>query len=349
MQIASHQPTSLQLSSLCQLGEKILPGSAISIYELTPKSRLLQRAGPSIPKMMRPTFREIPIGREVGSCGTAAWTGRQVRVDDIASDSRWDDYRTLPLQSGFRGCWSQPIRAFNREVVGTVGFYFRNAPRSACDTSDTLRHISDVAAQVLRKVHLNEGLRANLVLTNRHIVEAVEALGFGLFSSNPSMASEDEPTIPNLQTAHLLCRLTNDSLQLRAQTRACPKSEILLSVAQELGKQARITLSVAEEAGSDQLIEDPEALRKLLFWSSVWVARCISGAAVDASITLADRSEGDRTCVELEAARGRRPASGNSDLDHLLAGMLVEMATNVGWTLSFSDRYGRRALRLSDT
>ena len=79
-----------QFNSLCRLSERAIPGIALSIYRLTPQQRLVQCAAPSLPKAMRPVFRDIPIGRDVGSCGTAAWTGRQVRIDDISTDTRWE-------------------------------------------------------------------------------------------------------------------------------------------------------------------------------------------------------------------------------------------------------------------
>ena len=66
-----------------------------------------------------------PIGPRAGSCGTAAFRGEPVIVEDIATDPLWEDYRELALQHDLRACWSTPIFDTQHRVLGTFAMYFR--------------------------------------------------------------------------------------------------------------------------------------------------------------------------------------------------------------------------------
>ncbi len=67
----------------------------------------------------------VPIGPNVGSCGTAAYRGEPVEVTDIATDPLWKNYRDLFLPYGLRACWSSPIKGRDGKVLGTFAFYYR--------------------------------------------------------------------------------------------------------------------------------------------------------------------------------------------------------------------------------
>src|SRR5688572_10361520 len=52
-------------------------------------------AAPSLPKDYCDAIDGLAIGPSVGSCGTAAYTGRAVYVTDVATDPLWKDFRDL--------------------------------------------------------------------------------------------------------------------------------------------------------------------------------------------------------------------------------------------------------------
>jgi len=139
------------LTALCHIIERTLPGTFASIYQLTPQQRLVYCAGPNIPDNMRPVFADIPIGADVGSCGTAAWSGERVMVNNIAGDQRWRDYRSLPLQNGFTACWSEPIRSEVDEVIGTIGVYFPQQPSSRALTTEVTDSASRIASSIFAR------------------------------------------------------------------------------------------------------------------------------------------------------------------------------------------------------
>lgn len=66
----------------------------------------------------------VAIGPAVGSCGTAAFTRRQVIVSNIAEDPLWTDYRDLALCHGLKACWSTPVISSDGAVLGTFAVYY---------------------------------------------------------------------------------------------------------------------------------------------------------------------------------------------------------------------------------
>lgn len=84
---------------------------------------LLLASGPSMPEIYKQRIQSVPIGPEVGSCGTAAWFNEQVVVSDIASDYRWSNFLHLIEGVSYQACWSTPIRSSHGEVLGTFALY----------------------------------------------------------------------------------------------------------------------------------------------------------------------------------------------------------------------------------
>lgn len=65
------------------------------------------------------------IGENRGSCGTAAFTKKQVIVSDIETDVRWVDFKSFVKPYGYKACWSMPIIDSNNEVLATFAIYFK--------------------------------------------------------------------------------------------------------------------------------------------------------------------------------------------------------------------------------
>ena len=70
---------------------------------------LVDGVAPSLPNFYNQAIDGIAIGLGAGSCGTAAFLGQRVVVDDIASHAYWAPYAELAAQAGLSACWSQPI------------------------------------------------------------------------------------------------------------------------------------------------------------------------------------------------------------------------------------------------
>ncbi len=114
---------------LCRSAEQLASDVICSIMTLDGDGRLHLLAGPSLPDSYRTLLHAIPCGPKAGSCGTAAFHGREVVVTDIESDPLWEVARGLALPFGLRACWSSPIIGDNGRVLATFAFYYRTSHR----------------------------------------------------------------------------------------------------------------------------------------------------------------------------------------------------------------------------
>ncbi|QYJ73240.1 EAL domain-containing protein [Shewanella sp. FJAT-51649] len=86
--------------------------------------KLLTGAAPHLPVSYNQAIHGVEIGPGVGSCGTAAFTGQRVIVDDIEHHPYWAPYKEFALTHGLRACWSEPIKDTQGKVLGTFAMYY---------------------------------------------------------------------------------------------------------------------------------------------------------------------------------------------------------------------------------
>jgi diguanylate cyclase (GGDEF)-like protein/PAS domain S-box-containing protein len=124
--IAAQRPLSESLRQIALLHEGMNPGALCSLLLLDESGQhVLDGAAPSLPESYNSALHGLAIGEGVGSCGTAAWSGRRVVVADIAQHPYWQCYRHLALEHGLKACWSTPVLGSNGNVLGTFAVYFR--------------------------------------------------------------------------------------------------------------------------------------------------------------------------------------------------------------------------------
>ncbi|WP_162292598.1 GGDEF and EAL domain-containing protein [Hartmannibacter diazotrophicus] len=147
--IALGEPVDRILEKLVRLIEDQLPNVMASLLFLDKTGKRLRR-GVSIrlPEAWSALIDGAEIGPGVGSCGTAAWSGERVLVDDIRVDPLWKDYRELAEPFGFRSCWSTPVLSPEGEVLGTFALYSDRAglPDAwALELMDIASHLAGIA------------------------------------------------------------------------------------------------------------------------------------------------------------------------------------------------------------
>ena len=86
-----------------------LIGSGYSSILLLEGNHLHHAASKGLPADYVEAVDGLEIGPEVGSCGSAAFTGETQITEDIETDPRWEPLRELALTSGLRSCWSVPL------------------------------------------------------------------------------------------------------------------------------------------------------------------------------------------------------------------------------------------------
>jgi diguanylate cyclase (GGDEF)-like protein len=86
-------------------------------------STLHPGAGPSLPPDYLAMIDGVVIGPNIGTCGSAAWSGQLTITEDIAEDPKWAPIRDFAIDAGLRHAWSMPIKAPDGEVLGTLALY----------------------------------------------------------------------------------------------------------------------------------------------------------------------------------------------------------------------------------
>ena len=82
-------------------------------------------AAPSLPEFYNNAVDGLEIGVGVGSCGTAAFLGERVIVENTFEHPYWINFIELAKRANVQSCWTQPIKNSQNEVLGTFAIYHR--------------------------------------------------------------------------------------------------------------------------------------------------------------------------------------------------------------------------------
>jgi PAS domain S-box-containing protein len=168
------------LDGLCRLVEEQSSGVLASVL-LIEDNRLRHGGAPSLPKAYTDAIDGVPIGPCVGSCGTAAYTGKQVIVEDIATDPLWVDYRAAALPHSLRACWSTPIFSTQGKVIGTFAMYYREPRRPSVRDQGIIEQITHLAGVAIERKLIQEALRRS----EAYLAEAQRLAKTGSWAYNP--------------------------------------------------------------------------------------------------------------------------------------------------------------------
>ena len=124
--LANGEPIEQVLLAIVSGLEAIHPEMLCSILLLGDDGKhLVGGVAPRLPDFYNQAIKGIEIGVGQGSCGTAAFTGERVIVDDIFSHPYWIAFRDIAARAGLAACWSQPIKSSTHQVLGTFAIYHR--------------------------------------------------------------------------------------------------------------------------------------------------------------------------------------------------------------------------------
>ena len=157
--IAGTAPLGEVLAAVVESIERHDPSVLATVVLLDPDTSTLHPgAGRSVPSAYLTAIDGVVIGPNVGSCGTAAWSGELVISEDLSTDPRWAPVRAIPLAAGLRSCWSMPIKASGGDVLGTLAFYGREPRRPHHDQLAVLRDWARVAGIAIERHRATEHL-----------------------------------------------------------------------------------------------------------------------------------------------------------------------------------------------
>ncbi|HEX7764529.1 MAG TPA: EAL domain-containing protein, partial [Cellvibrio sp.] len=99
------------------------------------------------------------IGPATGSCGTAAFLGERVVVDDIQTHPYWHNFLDLANRAGLRACWSQPIFSAQGKVLGTFAIYHRNPSSPQAEDLRLIESEARLSALAIEQSHVETRLQ----------------------------------------------------------------------------------------------------------------------------------------------------------------------------------------------
>jgi PAS domain S-box-containing protein len=153
--IARAAPLFESMTALLELREAIVPGLRSSILLLDEDGvHMRHLVAPRLPRSYIEAVDGCPIGPLVGACGTAMFTRKQVFCEDLRTDPRWADYRSLAADHGLKSAWSTPILDAAGQVLGSFACYFdeprRPTPHDLRMTDSTVQ-IASIAISRARE------------------------------------------------------------------------------------------------------------------------------------------------------------------------------------------------------
>jgi PAS domain S-box-containing protein len=176
-------PLTVLLDGLATYVETWAEGLYCSVLLTDPAGRLLRPgAAPSLPVAYVAAINPVPIATGRGSCGTAAALCEMVVVEDVERSELWRDYAQLALAHGLRACWSVPILADTRELLGTLALYYRIPRKPTSHEIELIQFAAALAAFVIQRHRSDDRLRTS----QARLRAAVVGADIGLWDCDPA-------------------------------------------------------------------------------------------------------------------------------------------------------------------
>ena len=146
------------LDNLCRLVEEAA-GDVLASILLLDGDRLRHGGAPSLPKSYTDAIDGLVIGPSTGSCGTAAYRGEAVFVQDIATDPLWANYRDLALPHSLRACWSTPVFSSQGKVIAIFAMYYSEPHRPTRRDQEIIHQLTHLAGLAIQQKLAQENLQ----------------------------------------------------------------------------------------------------------------------------------------------------------------------------------------------
>ncbi len=168
-------------------------------------------ASPSLPEFYNQAIDGIKIGVGVGSCGTAAYLGERVVVEDINTHEYWRPYVELAQRAGLGACWSEPILSTAGKVLGTFAIYHAQPTKPMLEDFERISFAANLAAIAIenRNAHLELERQAYFdyltgLANRRHFIELaeVEISRFNRYEGELSLFMFDIDHFKQVNDAH---------------------------------------------------------------------------------------------------------------------------------------------------
>jgi diguanylate cyclase (GGDEF)-like protein/PAS domain S-box-containing protein len=158
--VVSSQPLPAILDMIARSLEDLVPEMRVSILLLDANSgRLHVGAAPRLPDFYNSAVEGLAIGEGRGACGTAAFRGGRVIVEDIAQHPYWRGFEEVTARAGVRACWSVPFKDTGGQVLGTFASYHATPHVPDQDEVDLVEEFSRITGLAVQNVRAEAALR----------------------------------------------------------------------------------------------------------------------------------------------------------------------------------------------
>ncbi len=158
--LAAGAPLPRVLESIVTLVEEELPEARCSVALLDRGGKNLGTViAPRLPAFYNAAVEGLAIGPGVGSCGTAASTGKRVIVEDVRTHPAWAPFRELTARADLAACWSEPILSSEGKVLGTYALYHRTRHQPGEHELRVVEQAAHLASIAIEKSTADQQLR----------------------------------------------------------------------------------------------------------------------------------------------------------------------------------------------
>lgn len=161
LQISSGKKLNDILENICchaELYDKNIKTSILLYNEND--NKLYQGVGPSLPDEYNQLLVQgLPVGLDIGSCGTAAYTMKLAISEDIQKDHKWlpfKEYIDLTKKYNLNSCWSIPIISSSGNLLGTIANYSSEIGLPTKDNKEILEWCSSVSSIAIDNYNMIE-------------------------------------------------------------------------------------------------------------------------------------------------------------------------------------------------
>jgi len=119
-------------------------------------NHLLHGAAPSLPDFYNDAIDGIEIGDGVGACGTAAFFGKRVVIEDVSTHPYCTPWLGLLTRAGLGSCWSEPILNSVGKVLGTFAIYHKDKYTPSNRELELIEQFAHLASIAIEKEQANQ-------------------------------------------------------------------------------------------------------------------------------------------------------------------------------------------------
>jgi signal transduction histidine kinase len=155
--LVDDSPLSAMLSKLVQLLRKSRgPSTRAAIFIHEPESQALRfSASVGIEPGYTKAVDGFPVEGCKPACGSAVFYGRDVLVEDVYEDPKWQPFLHLCTEFDFRACWSFVLVASSGECLGTLALYHADRCLPTAADAEQVKYFAKTAALLVER-HLKQ-------------------------------------------------------------------------------------------------------------------------------------------------------------------------------------------------